>query len=304
MDIKECRICGGMTKVLFNDGADFFLLDGRSPAFGVSYCSICEIGYSFPALPPDEFSIYYPDDFEAYVPKKTFWGFLQKIKYGSDLKKISAYLDPGQKFLFEVGAGRGEFLRAAKDRGFEVSGIEPGGQGVRFAASQYDIHLNQVFASEMRFERPWDVIVARHVLEHLDGFRECLEKIYQKGLARGGLLFLKLPRMDSWEAKKFGKFWHGFDLPRHRVHFTKGGLSRILKGIGFCEIFIQGEVVAEDMIRSIRYHALHAAPGIQKILAQCFNSLPHGLKFMICQLAGYLLCPWGAGRMIVVARKR
>ena len=302
--MQLCKICNVKTVMLFNDSKDYFISRGKSHDFGVCYCDGCEIGYSFPALSPKDFSIYYPDDFEAYVPKKTFWGFLQKIKYGSDLKKISGYLDPGKRSLFEVGAGRGEFLREAKDRGFEVAGIEPGAQGVKFAASQYGIHLEQAFASKMRFEKQYHGVVARHTLEHLDGFYECLQRIYQEGLLKGGILFLKLPRLDSWEAKVFGKFWHGFDLPRHRIHFTKGGLSRILKSVGFDEVSIEGEVVAEDMIRSIRYQALHAVPGVQKILARCFDLLPHGLKFMICQLAGYLLRPWGTGRMIVAARKR
>ncbi|MFA5168280.1 MAG: class I SAM-dependent methyltransferase [Candidatus Omnitrophota bacterium] len=303
MNIKKCRICGSQTKILFKDGADFFLLNGQSPAFGVDYCHSCEIGFSFPALSLNEFSIYYPDDFEAYVPKKTFWGVLQKIKYRSDLKKLSEYLDLEQKSLFEVGAGRGEFLREAKDRGFDVAGIEPGARGVKFAASQYGIHLEQAFVSEMQFEKQYHVVVARHVLEHLDEFYEYLQKIYQEGLLKGGILFLKLPRFDSWEAKKFGRFWHGFDLPRHRVHFTKNGLSKILKNIGFDKISIKGEVVAEDMIRSLHYCALHAGSGVPKMLIRYFDLLPHGLKFVICQLVGYLLWPWGAGRMIIIARR-
>jgi glycosyltransferase involved in cell wall biosynthesis len=303
-DIKKCRICDGPTKILFEDGADFFLLDGRSPAFGVRYCQSCGIGYSFPPLRPEDFSTYYPDDFEAYVPKKTFWGFLQKIKYESDLKRISKHLKPGQRSLFEVGAGRGEFLHAAKDRGFEVAGVEPGVKGVHFSASQYGIQLQEGFASEMRFERSYDVVVARHVLEHLDGFYECLEKIYQEGLAQGGILFLKLPRLDSWEAKCFGRLWRGFDLPRHRVHFTKFGLIKILSDIGFYDIVFRGEVVPSDIAGSIGYYSRHGKSWILRGLARLFDLLPQPLKFMLGQLVGCLLSPWGAGRMIVVARKR
>jgi len=302
--MRLCKICGTETIILFSNSKDYFVSGGSSHDFGICYCDGCKIGYSLPALSLDEFPIYYPDNFEAYIPRKTFWGFLQRIKYKSDLKKLSRYLNSKQKFLFEVGAGRGAFLKEAKNCGFEVTGIEPGTRGVEFAAGQYGIHLEQVFASEMQFEKQYHVIVARHSLEHLDEFYECLKKIYHEGLLKGGILFLKLPRLDSWEAKKFGRFWHGFDLPRHRVHFTKKGLARILKDIGFHEISIKGEVVAEDMIRSLHYCALHAGPGVSKILARYFDLLPHGLKFVICQLMGYLLWPWGTGRMIGIARKR
>ncbi len=301
--MKQCRICGAKAKTLFEDGADFFVHNGQSPAFGVDYCSSCELGYSFPSLSPGELAPYYPENFEAYIPKKQFGSFLQKIKYATDLKKLARYLVSGRKALFEVGAGRGEFLYEAKKRGFEVAGLEPGAQGVAFAQSQYGICLEQKLASSMRFEKSYDVVVMRHVLEHLDDFYECLRKIYEEGLAPGGALFLKLPRLDSWEAKFFGKLWRGFDLPRHRVHFTKNGLMKILRKLGFEDIVFCGEVVPSDIEGSIRYYGMHGQIRILKKVAQGFSLLPYPLKLVISQLVGCLLQPLRAGRMIVLARK-
>ncbi|MBI4947472.1 MAG: class I SAM-dependent methyltransferase [Bacteroidetes bacterium] len=300
----NCPVCNNECKILFEDGKDYFILDGNSPTFGISYCDNCEIGLSTPFLSDDKLLSYYPDEYEAYKPKKSFAAFLQTKKYRSDLKiilKKTGYKNPT---LFEIGSGRGEFLNEAKKAGFIVEGIEPGKSGIDFAKNNFNIDLQNGFASEIRYNKKYNVIVARHVLEHINGFNKCLADIYQSGLVNSGLLFIKIPRFDSWEARFFGKFCSGFDLPRHRVHFTKKGIKKLLSQIGFVNIKILDEVVPSDIIRSLQYYSKHGCNSFLILAARIFTVFPYLMKLFFAQFMGIILSPFGTGRMIIVAEKK
>jgi SAM-dependent methyltransferase len=305
---KKCPICETLeSKLVFDDGRDFFVAEGNSDQFGVWYCKKCEIGFSVPDMTDAELAKYYPDDFEAYVPKKSLIGYLQKIKYRQDLRIIRKALKVnklGSIALFEIGAGRGEFLNEAKKQGLEVAGIEPGKKGVEFAKDHYNIHLQQGFASDLNFKQKYDVIVMRHVLEHLNSFQECLKEISKNGLKTNGLLFIKVPNIGSWEAKFFRKFCLGFDLPRHRFHFTANGLRDMLKVSAFSECVIYNEIIPNDCVRSLFYYSKHSDSCFRKIVS-CILFIPKPLLYVLMMPSLYLLSfLFGAGRIIIVAKKR
>lgn len=297
-----CPVCHDDKGRLFiSGGRDFFVLDGETDPFDVLFCERCKVGYTVPYLSEEELSRYYPEDYEAYTPKKGLMGHLQTLKYKGDLRMIKKRVPEG--ILFEIGAGRGEFLSDAKISGFSVEGIEPGEAGRIYAKEQFDISLLDVRASDIVYDKRYDVIVMRHVIEHLNNPRQVLEKIYSDGLRSGGLLFLKLPRLDSWETRFFGRFCDAFDFPRHRVHFTKQGIIFILERIGYKDIEVRSEVVPTSIMRSIQYFGRHGPSGFMNRLAKGFSTLPHTVRFLFCQSVGLLLLPFGTGRMIIFAKK-
>lgn len=297
-----CPICHEEKgKMFVTGGRDFFVFDGKSDPFDVLYCERCKVGYTIPYLSDEGLSKYYPEDYEAYTPKKAFMGYLQTLKYGSDMRIIKKRVSEGT--LFEIGAGRGEFLSEAKKSGFSVEGIEPGKAGRIYAKEQFDISLVDVWASDIVYEKKYDVIVMRHVIEHLNEPAPVLEKIFTDGLKSGGLLFLKLPRLDSWETRLFGRFCDAFDFPRHRVHFTKQGIMNILERIGYKNIEVISEVVPTSIMRGIQYYGRHGSSGFLNTMARAFSTLPHAVRFLLCQSVGLLMLPFGTDRMIIVARK-
>ena len=187
--------------------------------------------------------------------------------------------------------------------GFDVSGIEPGAAGVKFAKDNYGISLQEGFDSTIDFTKQYDVIVARHVLEHINQPDECLKKIINKGLKPGGILMLKLPRLDSWEAKLFKVYWDGFDLPRHRVHFTESGITQLLKKLGFIDIKIRIEAVPTSIMRSLKYYNKFGPSRLGKFFTKILTVIPNLLQYAIYQLVALTLSPLRPGRMIVTGRK-
>ena len=194
-------------------------------------------------------------------------------------------------------------MHEAQKVGFAVSGAEPGSAGREYAKKHFCLDIINEWASDIVYEKKYDVVVLRHVVEHLNHPVPVLENIFKNGLNKGGILFLKLPRLDSWETKFFGRFCDTFDFPRHRVHFTKGGLYDLLTRLGFVDIQIVPEVVPAPIIRSIQYYGKYGASSLGRFFANLFNKLPKPLMILICQLFGFVMIPFSPGRMIVVARK-
>jgi len=300
-----CPLCNGKPELLFDGGRDYFVAGGRSADFEVWFCHSCKTGFTMPQMSDRELLEFYPDDYEAYAPKGGFAEYLQRMKYRQDLSMIKRQLDPSSgttPSLFEIGTGRGEFLDAARKASFDVDGIEQSAKGVEFAEHSYGIKVRTGSASEFVFERKYDVVVLRHVLEHLNSFRECLENIRRNGLKEGGILFIKVPNMDSWEARFFGKYWDGYDLPRHRFHFTKNGLCRVLASTGFDGITAIYEVIPSAAARSISTCARFRKTGPVKYLAALFSTLPLPMQYPILQMCCLTLSCFGTGRLILISK--
>ncbi|MEK6794971.1 MAG: class I SAM-dependent methyltransferase [Spirochaetota bacterium] len=296
----RCPVCHGAVKPLFSDGKDYFILQGKSPDFGIDLCDACGLGFTFPPMTDEELSHYYPDDYEAYVPKRSFSAMLQTWKYASDISMIKKHVRGGR--MLEIGCGRGEFLFEAQKHGFSVEGIEPSASGRKFAQDHFGISVRKGFAENAHFSGRYDVIVMRHVLEHVNDFQQCLKNIARNGLLPNGILFLKLPRMDSWEARYYRKFWSGYDTPRHRVHFSLRGIVSTLHDLGFSTESAQQEIVPADLIRSIGYRYHSKGPSIRNIFGLLFTHMPSAFKLVFAQIVCILLSPLKAGRMIVTAR--
>ncbi len=242
-------------KYITKCGRDYFIGKGAGQ-FKVCYCEKCKMAYTYPQLNEQELNKYYPDSYEAYVPKKNVLNILQICKYYSDIRLINANLKKAPDSIYEIGAGRGQFtaaLRKKWKKAASVCGAEQSRTGVKNAYKEYGIKLECKSAENITFNENYDLIVMRHVLEHLNHFESVIQNIYQNGLKDGGLLFIKVPKLNSYEAKRFGRYWDGFDLPRHRTHFTDTGIKKLLSRYGFRDIKIYNEIVPSSYDRSMQY---------------------------------------------------
>lgn len=245
-----------------------------------------------PYLSEHELSEYYPATFEAYSKAPWIIRVLKRVKYASDIRSILREIHQGLKTpptFFEIGAGKGDFLYYTRSQGFRVSGLEPSEYGVSYAATEYGLEIFPGYLSDYlrgyHQERAYDVVLARHVIEHMNDANDSVRQIREKLLKPGGLLVLKLPRLDSWEFGLFGTTWHGLDLPRHRFHFTRAGIEKLLKSVGYSAVKVQNEFVPLDIARSVVNRRL--GPPVDAQTKQN-PKIPFSAR--------------GAGRMIVFAR--
>ena len=99
--------------------------------------------------------------------------------------------------LLDIGAGRGELLRAARERGWSVTGIEPSEAFARHAASYSGAPVRQETVERCGFDDgSFDVVVMGSVLEHLYNPDETVREI-ARILRKGGALYVDVPNEDG-----------------------------------------------------------------------------------------------------------
>jgi SAM-dependent methyltransferase len=134
--------------------------------------------------------------------------------------------------LLDAGAGRGRFVATARAHGYDATGIEPSLRGVA-AAAETGAPVAQATIEDAALEpESLDAVSLWHVLEHLEDPAAALERI-RGWLRPGGALLIGVPNLASLQATLSGPRWFHLDVPRHRVHFTAGGLLTLLRNHGY-----------------------------------------------------------------------
>ena len=77
-----------------------------------------------------------------------------------------------------------------------------------------------------------DLITLWHVLEHVPDPNKLLTDL-KLLLADDGLIYIAVPNFESFDAQYYGKYWAGYDVPRHFWHFSHSTLQRLLSNRGF-----------------------------------------------------------------------
>ncbi len=148
------------------------------------------------------------------------------------LRLIGRAVQPPARLL-DAGAGRGRFVAAAREAGYEARGIEPSQRGVDAALAHYGVLLDRQGIERAAVEAgSVDAVTLWHVLEHVDDPRAAL-RVVHGWLRPGGALLTGVPNLSSTQALVGGSRWYHLDVPRHRTHFTAAGLRTLLRAEGF-----------------------------------------------------------------------
>ena len=133
--------------------------------------------------PPDEY-------FQNHEPER-------KESAAAALLRRAEELTNGKGRLLDVGAGRGEFLRAALNGGWEPIGIEPSASFAKHAANYSGAVVRREPIEDCNFENDtFDVVILSAVLEHLYQPNETLREI-ARVLRPGGALFVDVPNEEG-----------------------------------------------------------------------------------------------------------
>jgi len=203
-----------------------FLVSGES--FDLIYDSDREMLVTFPQPIAENLASYYES--ENYIShtdsKKGLIPFLyQKVKNYSLDKKVDLIdkLQNEQKTLLDIGAGTGEFLKVAKNRSWNVSGVEVN-EKARNLSKEKGINLQNHI--EDFANHKFDVVTLWHVLEHLPNLEKTIVQI-ENLVKPNGHLIIAVPNFKSYDSKYYNEFWAAYDTPRHLWHFSKKTMQKI-----------------------------------------------------------------------------
>jgi SAM-dependent methyltransferase len=221
-----------------------------------------------------------------------------------EARKLSRIV-PHARNILEVGPGRGQFLAAlarafpnAQIKGFDVgeaAGVIPSAERVRLC---YGDDLSTAAFSDGQF----DLIVMRHVLEHVPAVRGFLCEVSRIS-ADGCVLYLKVPNIESYAAQIFGRHWYGFDFPRHLYYFSPENLKRILDGGSFRNVAIGHENDAIDWAGSIRFLLADWGIGRRGMASTLVRLALLGLRALLYPLGAVAAAGHASSRIWMVARR-
>lgn len=138
--------------------------------------------------------------------------------------------------LLDVGAGKGEFLAAAKMQGWEAFGVEPSLNFVRYAKERYGLDIQNSSLDKAGFpDNFFDAVTLNMVLEHIEDPRGLFSAI-RRVLKNDGVLYIEAPNTDSGLLKIInlyyrltGREWSPLLSPLHPPYHCYGYQPSCLK---------------------------------------------------------------------------
>ncbi|MDE3200955.1 MAG: class I SAM-dependent methyltransferase [Acidobacteriota bacterium] len=218
----------------------------RDHTFEIWQCKECGVGFTEP------------------IPTEATARFLYESRQSNDFQADSSDT-----------MARVKFIAAQRDVRAFASGLSPTsildfscGDGMFTLALQKLFSSSRVCGSDLHDSPPlmlksdqylpqdqlrkdaWDLILCRHVLEHSYNPIAMLQML--RGLLReGGTLAIEVPALDCGATALFGKYWDGFYVPYHPIHFTRASLRRTMEASGFA-VTREGNAEMPKMGRSIQ----------------------------------------------------
>ena len=233
----NCCLCG-------DTGTSVYEL----PPYGVRRCARCTLVFVSPRLRAQALSRFYDqvDYFECGVyGDQTGWspamalqrlwtsGRLNRIAKARSTRDSNARLRrpaDGQRLL-EFGSGYGLFLAAARDRGYDVQGVElshPAAQ--QTAKLGLDVYCGQLVDAPL--DGPYDVICGWDTLEHVPNPLAVLRRIREL-VADDGTVAMSTPYFSSLPSRLLRKRWWTLKPSEHIWHYTPYTLRLLAARAGF-----------------------------------------------------------------------
>lgn len=159
-------------------------------------------------------------------------------------RRCAALLGRSEFSLFDVGFGYAQALLYFRDKGVQVSGLDPAPQGVEYARAQgLDVHRAGIEDFGCVGERRFDVVTILNVLEHLRDPAHTLLDLKSRLLMPGGLLVVEVPNEFN-DFQVVADQEYGLDQwwvcpPTHLNYFSNDSLKSLLEQCGY-------EVIASE----------------------------------------------------------
>lgn len=229
-----CGFCGcNQVEPLFEGPDRLLRLPGR---FRVVRCVSCGLLRQDPRPTRETIDFYYPPEYESYSvaidEEPSYWRRWDR-RYGMRKRRHAVErLCPGGRLL-DVGCATGNFLHEMARTGrWQVEGVEPNVWAARYGQEHLGLRIHIGELTELDLPAAsFDVITMWDVFEHLHDPMANLRVVARLLKPRGWFVF-SIPNLHSWEHRLFGRYWIGWELPRHLYYPTQELMESMLESVG------------------------------------------------------------------------
>ena len=210
------------------------------------------------------------------------------------LAQIEAHAPDRQgrpRALLDLGCWVGFLLAEARERGWQVTGVEPSAFAAGFARERLGLEVldGDLFSAQLP-EHVFDAVVLGDVIEHLTRPADALDRI-RALLAPGGVLWMATPDAGSMVARTLGRRWWSV-IPTHVQYFTRSSITTLLQRQGW-EVL---DIRTAPKAFSVRYY-LGRTEGYSRPVAHALMRAATAAR-----VADRMWAPDFRDRMAVIAR--
>ena len=268
----SCCLCG-------NDNFKLYLKVSVNKKFAyIVRCVNCGLTFQNPIMSDKErLELYAKDYFEhGYLDKENQIGLYDKATFF--LERLLRYCDKGR--LLDIGAASGAYVRAAIDKGWEAHGIELSPFAVAFAKDYWKVNLIQGTVEGAHFQNNFfDTIILVHTLEHLPDPLKTLKEI-NRILKRTGRLYVSVPNIASYKAKKLGKKWGSLKPAEHLFFFSPKILKLLLEKAGFDIMRIDTSISVVDL-EGLQKMGLPVREGLRTFINRYLSVPKNAIRYIL-----------------------
>lgn len=227
-EYSSCPICDGQNFSDYLKCEDYTV---SKKEFSIIKCNNCRFKYTNPIPSENEIgSFYESDDYISH--SNTNKSLVDKIyqavrRYTIKKKYKLVKRECNADSILDVGSGTGEFLSYCNHKGLTSKGIEPSDSARKLSIDNYKLDISEESELQNIKDKSVDAITMWHVLEHVYHLNKRIETL-KRILKDSGAIFIAVPNCSSYDAKKYGKYWAAYDLPRHLYHFTPKDINSLM----------------------------------------------------------------------------
>jgi len=134
--------------------------------------------------------------------------------------------------ILDIGCGYGYFMEVAKEKGWEVHGLEISEEAVA-VCTEKGLHVKSGALENVNFEsESFDVIISIEMIEHLSFPKQFVEKSYD-WLRKGGMVYLTTPNFNAFWRYRLKEQYDVIEYPNHLSYFTTKTLKNVFVDQGF-----------------------------------------------------------------------
>jgi len=247
--IASCGVCASTDhESVLSRRFEISFMEGL-PVFEYARCEDC--GFVFVRDPLDE------ERAEAYYNSSFRWGHVYETPppsaraiWESQAAFLSGAIPPGGRVL-EIGSGPGYFLRLLLDTGLagKAVGHEMSPRALEYGRNVLGLDMTDagtVSLEEITAAGPYDLVVLRHVLEHIPAPDRYLAGLLPL-LGRSGRLFVETPCLDVLDARA-----QAFPVFEHVNYFSQAQMAHLLGRLGLTLLAEGRDVYSPDSEKPYR----------------------------------------------------
>lgn len=197
-------------------------------------CQVCALVWLSGPPKPAEMYLHYTDEYHRLISAA---GVNSPVRWRDRKATLGLYKTSGS--LLDLGCSSGSFLESLPRNCWKLYGIEMSAEGAKTAEARTGA---EVFVGDV-LDAPFspgsfDVITCFDVLEHVYEPRRVMARV-SEWLKPGGIFYVLVPNIDSAEARVFGSYWHGLELPRHLFHYSPTSLKFLAESAGLQAVSLE-----------------------------------------------------------------